>query len=74
MQVIVAERVAFLMLGEPGPINLETVIGQMDQVAGVAEVVFSRASPQVALSVDVDLEVPRHKRPNSYIKFSAVIE
>ena len=62
------------MLSKPRAVHLEAVISQMHHVVLVVEAIPARASAQVALLIDVNTEVSRHKGPHSYVKFATIIK
>ena len=60
LELIVAQGVACLVLGELRTIDLEAVISEVHYVVVVVEVVFTRACAQVAIAVHKDSEVICH--------------
>lgn len=72
LQVLVTECVALLMLSVALALQLQTLIGQVNVVVLVLQVVFGGARAQVAMFVDVNAEVISHHRPDSDIELPAV--
>ena len=73
VHMLVGERVSRFVDSVASPVDLEAVIGQMDEGIELVHCVLVWGGSDVALAEHVDLEFVRYKDPNSDIKFSFFI-
>lgn len=54
-------------------LDLQTLVGEVDEVVLVGQVVVRGGSPDIALSVEVDAEVFGDNCPHPYVEFPCTI-
>ena len=72
LQVLVVQRVTFLVLRVALTLNLKTLVGQVDVIVFGLEVVLCGTGPEVAWLVEVDTEVVSHHSPHADVKLAPV--